>query len=105
MEKKIQLTCFPGAGSSERSCERKLNKSTCFKKIFFSSSEKLTFEKENVNFLNTFLNFHLFYLIVVIFCKFRLYERSELQVNVCFLHEERYSPFSQILIIKYFINR
>ena len=38
-----------------------------FRRIFFSSSEKLTFEKENVIFLNTFLNFDLFYLIVVIF--------------------------------------
>ena len=38
-----------------------------FQKDFFLSSEKLTFEKENVIFLNTFLNFNLFYLIVVIF--------------------------------------
>ena len=38
-----------------------------FEKDFFSSSEKLTFEKENVIFLNTFLNFNLFYLIVVNF--------------------------------------
>ena len=35
--------------------------------FFFSSSEKLTFEKENVIFFNTFLNFDLFYLIVVNF--------------------------------------
>ena len=34
---------------------------------FFSSSEKLTFEKENVIFLSTFLNFNLFYFIVVKF--------------------------------------
>ena len=32
-------------------------------------------------YFNTFLNFNLFYLIVIIFfCKFRSYERSELQV-------------------------
>ena len=37
------------ARSSERSCERKfLKKSTFFRKIFFPSSEKLTFEKENL---------------------------------------------------------
>ena len=35
--------------------------------IFFSSSEKLTFEKENVIFFNTYLNFELFYLIVANF--------------------------------------
>ena len=33
----------------------------------FSSSEKFNFEKENGIFLNTFLNFNLFYLMVVIF--------------------------------------
>ena len=35
-------------------------KSTIFR-IFFSSSEKLTFEKENVILFNTFLNLNLFY--------------------------------------------
>ena len=38
-----------------------------FQKDFFLSSEKLTFEKENVIVFNTFLNFNLFYLIVVDF--------------------------------------
>ena len=38
-----------------------------FRRIFFSSSEKLTFEKENMIFLNIFLNYNLFYLIVVDF--------------------------------------
>ena len=38
-----------------------------FRRIFFSSSEKLTFEKENVIFFNTFFNCDLFYLIVVNF--------------------------------------
>ena len=38
-----------------------------FRTIFFSSSEKLTFEKENVIFFNTYLNFNSFYLIVVNF--------------------------------------
>ena len=33
----------------------------------FSSSEKLIFEKENVIFFTNFLNFDLFYLIVVDF--------------------------------------
>ena len=33
---------------------------------------------------NTFLNYNLFNLIVVNFCKFRSYERSELQVHVIF---------------------
>ena len=42
-------------------------KSTFFRKIFFPSSEKLTFEKENVIFQNIFSNFNLFYLIVVNF--------------------------------------
>ena len=28
-----------------------------FRRIFFSSSEKLTFEKENVIFFNTYLNY------------------------------------------------
>ena len=32
-------------------------------------------------YLNTFSNFNLFNLIVVIFCKFRSYERSEFQVH------------------------
>ena len=35
--------------------------------FFFSSSETLTFEKENLIFFNTYLNFNLFYLILVIF--------------------------------------
>ena len=35
--------------------------------FFFSSSEKLTFEKENVIFFNTHLNFNLFNLILIIF--------------------------------------
>ena len=55
-------------------------KSTFFRRIFFLS-EKLTFEEENVIFFNTYLNFNLFYSIVDIFCKFRSYERSELQVH------------------------
>ena len=45
----------------------KVKKNLFFRRIFFSSSEKLTFEKENVIFFNTFLNFDLFYLIVVNF--------------------------------------
>ena len=44
--------------------EKKIN---FFRRIFFPSSEKLTFEKENVIFFNTFLNFDLSYLIVVVF--------------------------------------
>ena len=44
-------------------------KSTFFRKIFFSTSEKLAFEKENVIFKNIFLNLNLFYLIVVNFLK------------------------------------
>ena len=56
-------------------------KSTFFRKIFFSSSEKLLFEQENVIFFNTFLNLNSFYLIVVFFCKFRSYERSKLQLH------------------------
>ena len=42
-------------------------KNLLFLETFFSSSEKLTFEKENVIFFNTFLNFNLFYLNVFIF--------------------------------------
>ena len=42
-------------------------KSTIFRKIFFSSSEKWNFEKENVILFNTFSNLNLFYLIVVNF--------------------------------------
>ena len=38
-----------------------------FRRIFFSISEKLNFEKENVIFYNNFLNCDLFYLIVVNF--------------------------------------
>ena len=38
-----------------------------FRKIFFLSSKKLTFEKENVIFFNTFLSFNLFYLILLSF--------------------------------------
>ena len=38
-----------------------------FRRIFFSSGEKSTFEKENVIFFNTHLSFNLFYLIVVNF--------------------------------------
>ena len=61
----------------------KIIKKSTFFRISFSSSEKLTFAKENVIFLNTFLNFNLFHLILVIFfCKFRSYERSELQVHI-----------------------
>ena len=36
-----------------------------FRRICFSSIKKLTFEKENVIFLNTLFNFNLFHLIVV----------------------------------------
>ena len=43
-----------------------IKRSTLFGMIFFSSSEKLTFEKK-CDFFNTCLNFYLFYLIVVIF--------------------------------------
>ena len=58
-------------------------KSTFSRRIFFPSSKKLTFEKENVILFNTFLNFNLFYLIVVFFvCKFRSYKRSKLQVHL-----------------------
>ena len=46
--------------------ERK-KKSTFFRKIFFSTSEKLPFEKENVIFYNIYLNLNLFYSIVVNF--------------------------------------
>ena len=60
-------------------------KNLLFLESFFSSREKLTFEKENLIFFNTYLNFNLFYLIVVIFCKFRLYERSELQVHYMYI--------------------
>ena len=56
-------------------------KSTFSRRIFFSCSKKLTFEKENVILFNTFFNLNLFYLIVVMFCKFRSHERSELQVH------------------------
>ena len=42
-------------------------KNISFRRIFFSSSEKLTFEKKNVIFFNTYLSFNLFYLIVVNF--------------------------------------
>ena len=44
------------AGSSERSCERKLKENLLFLEgfFFFSSSEKLTSEKENEIFKNTF---------------------------------------------------
>ena len=35
--------------------------------LFFSSSKKISFEKENVIFFNTFLIFNLFYSIVVNF--------------------------------------
>ena len=42
-------------------------KSTFSSRIFFSSSKKLTFEKENVILFNTFLNFNLLYFNVVIF--------------------------------------
>ena len=38
-----------------------------FRRIFFSSNEKLTFENENVIFFNTYFNFDLFYFIVVSF--------------------------------------
>ena len=42
---------FICARSSERSCERKWKKkSSFFRKTFFASSEKLTFEKENAIF-------------------------------------------------------
>ena len=43
-----------------------IKKSTFFRRIFFSSSEKLNFDKENVIFF-TFFYFNLFYLIVVDF--------------------------------------
>ena len=43
----------------------KVKKNYFFQKDFFSSSKKLNIEKENVIFLNTFLNFNLFDLIVV----------------------------------------
>ena len=42
-------------------------KSTFFRKIFFPSSEKLIFEKENGILQNIFSNFNLFYFIVVNF--------------------------------------
>ena len=42
----------------------KVKKKSIFLEGFFFSSEKLTFEKENVIFFNTYLNFNLFYLIV-----------------------------------------
>ena len=42
-------------------------KSIFCRRIFFSSSEKLIFEKENVIFFNTYFNFNLFYFIVVSF--------------------------------------
>ena len=59
---------FTRVRSSERSCERKEKKSTFFRKIFFfSTSEKLPFEKENVILESIFLNLNLFYLIVVNF--------------------------------------
>ena len=38
-----------------------------FRRIFFSSGKKFTFEKGNVILFNTFLNLNLFYLIVVNF--------------------------------------
>ena len=44
-----------------------VKKNLFFLEIFFSSSEKLTFETENVIFFNTYFNLNLFYLIVVIF--------------------------------------
>ena len=56
----IRMVC---AGSSERSCKRKL------KKIFFFFKDVLK---------DTFLNLNLFDLIVGKLCKFRSYERSEL---------------------------
>ena len=45
----------------------KVKKMYFFYKDFFSIIKKLTFEKENVIFLNTYLNFDLLYLIVVHF--------------------------------------
>ena len=62
---------------------KKKNNLLIFERLF-SSSEKLTFQKENVIFFNTFLSFNLFYLIVVnVFCcKFHSYERLELQVLI-----------------------
>ena len=45
----------------------KMIKKYTFFRIFFSSHEKLTFEKENVIFFNTFLNSNLFYSTVVNF--------------------------------------
>ena len=45
----------------------KINKKSNILKVFFSSNEKLTFEKENVILFNIFLNLNLFYLIVVNF--------------------------------------
>ena len=46
----------------------KVKKNILFlERFFFSSSEKLIFENENVIFLNTFLNFDLVFVIVVIF--------------------------------------
>ena len=44
-----------------------IKKSTFFRRIYFSSSEKLTLEEENVIFLKYFFSFNLFYLIVVNF--------------------------------------
>ena len=40
---------------------------TFFRRIFFSSSKKWTFEKENVIYLNTFFNFNVFHLILLSF--------------------------------------
>ena len=45
----------------------KIIKKSTFFRIIFQAVKKLTFEKENVIFLNTFLNLNLFYLIVVSF--------------------------------------
>ena len=46
---------------------KKKKKSSFSRRIFVLSNEKLTFEKENEILLNTFLNFNLFYLIVINF--------------------------------------
>ena len=59
-----------------------LKKSTFFWKVFCLKQWKINFWKRKWDFKNTFLNLNLFDLIVVKFCKFRWYERSELQVHI-----------------------
>ena len=52
-----------------------------FRNFFFPNSEKLTFEKENRIF-QIFFQISIYFIeLWLIFCKFRLYKRSELQVH------------------------